>query len=655
MMLGYYNRLLEAKEKYGDIIVATDAQESMRYSDLLSAACGYREILAGMGVRPGDKVTICAYNSCSWLRAFFGVTCYGAVAVLMNYSLPEDEIITLMEQMDSSVFLYGNFGAREKNPAAPERIVHDTAKRADISAFRFKKKESFEALPFEEEKYGDPAFVVFTSGSTGSPKGGLLSQRSNLTGADAYAESIPEMKEESLCMAVPLFHIFGLGIAVTHLLYGGRLILPEKFSSAEINRFILENQPDALTAVMTVIVRTMEDEAFPQEGYPCIQRIYAGGAPLLPIQLMRVESGFGQATLLNSYGQTESDTCIAMTRVTDDVDTRVHSVGKPFPHREVVIMNSDGEECPRGEVGEITLRDNGFVMRGYYGAAEELQAIDSKGYLHTGDIGYLDSDGYLHLSGRIKDIIIKGGENIVPSEIEAVINAVPGVREVKVFGAADELYGENIHACLTLTPESELNEESLRAALTGQIPRFRMPVNFFIFDAFPLKANGKLDACALLTRMLRRLDAKKIDADIVNGIKVFSFEAMRRHNIIGQAVDITPSILSCMGFSKAKIRKVQLCVEELLAERTDVNYIGSGRLWMECRLFRDFVRFTYRDDNPELPFSKAGSSIEKMAGARIVTSLSDRISAVPLSDGCYEYNLDFLYDLDFDVAENYLL
>ena len=654
-MIGYYNRLLEAKEKYGDRIVATDGKESLRYSDLLSAACGYRKILAGLNVQPGDKVTLCAYNSCSWLKAFFGIVCYGAVAVLMNYSLPEDEIIKLMEQMDSSVLLYGNFGAREKNAASPERIVREAAKRADIDGFVFESNYDTEFLPFDESKYGDPAFVVFTSGSTGTPKGGMLSQRSNIAGVDAYIQAIPEMQEESLCMAVPLFHIFGLGIAVTHLLYGGKLILPEKFTGREINRFLRENQPDALTAVMTVIVRTMEDDDFPDVGYACVKRIYAGGAPLLPIQLMRVEKGFGNAVLLNSYGQTESDTCIAMTRVNDSVDRRVHTVGKPFPHRELVIMNSDGEECPCGQVGEVTLRDNGFIMKGYYGTASELQAIDSRGYLHTGDIGYIDSDGYLHLSGRIKDIIIKGGENIIPSEIEAEINAVPGVREVKVFGAADELYGENIHACLTLTPGAFLDDSALRTALTGKISRFRMPVNFFIFDSFPLKANGKLDACALMAMMLRRLDAKKIEEDIINGIKVFSFEAMRRHNIIGQAVGITPSVLSSLGFSAAKIQKVELCMEELLTERTDLNYIGSGWLRVECRLFRDFIRISYRDDNPELPFSKVGRDFEKAAGARIILNMADRIGPVPLSDGCYEFNLDFLYDLDFDVAENYLL
>ncbi len=654
-MIGYYNRLIEAKEKYGDKVVVSDEKDSLRYSDLLSAACGYRSILAEMGVLPGDKVTICAYNSCSWLKAFFGVVCYGAVAVLMNYSLPESEIITLMQQMDSSVLLYGSFGARDKDASSPEHIVHDAAKRFDIDSFTCESMKHFDYIPFEEAQYSAPAFVVFTSGSTGSPKGGMLSQKSNITGADAYVEAIPEMKEESLCMAVPLFHIFGLGIAITHLLYGGELMLPEKFTAEEINRFLREKHPDALTAVMTIIIRTMEDNAFPERGYPCIKRIYAGGAPLLPIQLMRVENGFGSAVLLNSYGQTESDTCIAMTRVDDSIDTRIHTVGKPFPHRELVIMDSEGAECPAGEVGEITLKDNGFIMKGYYGSASELQAIDSNGYLHTGDIGYLDSDGYLHLSGRIKDIIIKGGENIIPSEIEAEINAVPGVREVKVFGAADELYGENIHACLTLTPGALLDDAALHTALTGKISRFRMPVNFFIFDSFPLKANGKLDACALMTAMLRRLDAKKIEEDIVSGIKVFSFEAMRRHNIIGQAVGITPSILSSLGFSKAKIRKIELCMEEILIDRTDINYIGSGRFWVECRLFRDFVRISYHDDNPEPPFSKNEQDFEKAASAKIVVGMADRVDSIRLSDGCYEYNLDFLYDLDFDVEEKYLL
>lgn len=654
-MTGYYNRLIEAMEKYGDKVIAYDGTESLKYSGLLSAVHEYRDILSGMGVKPGDKVTLCGYNSCSWLKAFFGVVCYGAVAVLMNYSLPEYDIIQLMEQMDSTVLLYGSFAASEKNPDSPKHLVPEAGKRADIDSFTFGEKSEFDYIPFDDQQYGSPAFVVFTSGSTGTPKGGMLSQRSNITGADAYMEALPEMKEERLCMAVPLFHIFGLGIAVSHILYGGEVFLPRKFTSSEVNRFIRENRPDALTAVMTVIVRVLEDESFPEEGYPFVKRIYAGGAPLLPIQLMRVESGFGNATLLNSYGQTESDTCIAMTSETDSMDKRLHTVGRPLPHREIVIMDSDGSQCPRGEIGEVTLRDNGFVMCGYYGVAKEIQAIDSDGYLHTGDVGFLDKDGYLHLSGRIKDIIIKGGENIIPSEIEAVINSVEGVREVKVFGAPDELYGENIHACLTLTPSSGLDEQKLKETLAGKISRFKMPVNFFIFDSFPLKANGKLDACALMAMMLRRLDAKKIEEDIVNGIRVFSVEVMRRKNVIGQAVKMVPGVLSNLGFSDHKLRRIELCLEEMLAERTSENYIGSGWFWIECRLFRDYVRIVYRDDNLELPFENIGSNIERAARAKIVMNMSDRLEFRSLDSGHSECYLDFLYDLDFDAEASLLI
>lgn len=654
-MNGYYNRLVDAKEKYGDRVVACDGKESLTYSDLLTAVDGYEQILANMGVKPDDRVVLCAYNSCEWLKAFFGIVCYGAVAILMNYSLPEREIMNLMSEMDSSVFFYGNYGALEKNLQSPQRIQPCDEKRKDIRTISFAKSQVFSKKSFETDRYAAPAFVVFTSGSTGTPKGGILSQKSNLTGVDAYMQAIPEMKEESVCMAVPLFHIFGLGIAISHILYGGKLILPEKFASKQINEFIGKYEPDALTAVMTVIVRTMEDDSFPNKGYPFVKRIYAGGAPLHPTQLERVEKMFTNAVLLNSYGQTESDTCIAMTNVTDSVDKRVHTVGKPLPHREVVILNSDQKPCACGEIGEVTLKDNGFIMLGYYNVSKDLQAIDDNGYLHTGDVGFLDSDGYLHLSGRSKEIIIKGGENIIPSEIASEISAIPGVRDVKVFGAPDELYGENVQACLTVTPAFNMDEGQLRNALSDKISRFRMPVNFFFFDDFPLMANGKTDACTLLKMMLRRLDAKKIETDILEGIKVFSFETMRRRNIIAPTVKMIRASLSNFGFDDAKIRRIELCIEEILDNRTDVNYIGSGKLRIDCLLFREFVRMKYIDDNPGVPFHDAQDNEIVAISERIVTKYADRISTSKQDNGCFEYCLDFKYDSEFDVEEDFLL
>ena len=650
-MTGYYNRLIESMAQYGDIEIAYDGKEHLTYSSLLSAVDGYAALLAEKGIRPGDRVTLLAYNSCAWLKAFFGIVCYGAIAVLMNYALPESEIMTLRGEMESELLIYGPYKEREKDPASPERIQPDMLKRADMAELVFPAVSNFTERKEAEKTYGNPAFVVFTSGSTGKPKGALLSARSNITGADAYVEALPEIEGETFLMGVPLFHIFGMGIAMSHILYGGKLILPEVFTSENLIRFALESEAEAFAAVMTVIVRMMEDSRFPSAGIPSVRRIYVGGAPLLPIQVMRVGYGFPNATLLNSYGQTESDTGIAMTRISDSAEKRISTVGKPLPHRKVVIMGPEGKHCAPGEIGEVTILDEGTVMCGYYNVPPELQAIDGNGYLHTADLGFLDEDGYLHLSGRIKDIIIKGGENIIPGEIEAEINALDGVREVKVIGAYDELYGENVQACLTLKPGSQLTEESIRDALTGKISRFRMPVNFFIFDAFPLKANGKLDACELAGRMLRRLDARKVTEDLEKGIEICSLRMACLEFVIDPVLRCIPDIFSSMGFSKLLVRRIMMCTEELLVERVGDRYLGRGNFRLKVQLRRDCLRVIYSDDDPTLPFSKAEKDDFRAIRSRLVYYSADRVTVDRAEDDSFLFMMDFLYDKDFSPMD----
>ena len=653
-MTGYYNRLIESMKKYGDIEIAYDGKEHLTYSSLLSAADGYASLLAEKGIRPGDRVTLLAYNSCAWLKAFFGIVCYGAIAVLMNYALPESEIITLRREMESDLLIYGPYKEMEKDPASPERIQPDARKRTDITVLDFPAVRNFSPREGVEKTYGNPAFVVFTSGSTGKPKGALLSARSNITGADAYVEAIPQIERETFMMGVPLFHIFGMGIAMSHILYGGKLILPDVFTSEKLIRFALESGAEAFAAVMTVVVRMMEDSRFPSAGMPHVKRIYVGGAPLLPIQVMRVGYSFPKATLLNSYGQTESDTGIAMTRVSDSVEKRVNTVGRPLPHRKVVIMGPEGKHCVPGEIGEITILDEGTVMCGYYNVPPEQQAIDGNGYLHTADLGFLDEDGYLHLSGRIKDIIIKGGENIIPGEIEAEINALDGVREVKVMGAYDELYGENVQACLSLKPGFRLTEENIREALTGKIPRFRMPVNFFIFEEFPLKANGKLDACELASRMLRRLDARKVAEDLENGIEICSIRMACLEFVIAPILRCIPEIFSSMGFSKPLVRRIMMCTEELLVERVGDRYLGRGNFCLKVQLRRECLRIIYTDDDPTLPFDKAEQDHFRAIRSRLVYYSADRVTVDRTADDSFLFMTDFLYDKDFSPM-NYIL
>ena len=650
-MTGYYNRLIEAMRKYGDIEIAYDGKEHLTYSQLLSAVDGYAVLLAEKGIRPGDRVTLLSYNSCAWLKAFFGIVCYGAIAVLMNYALPEKEIMTLRREMESELLIFGPYKEMEKDAASPERIQPDKLKRIDMAGLVFPAVKSFSAQENAEQTYGDPAFIVFTSGSTGKPKGALLSARSNITGADAYAEALPEIETETFMLGVPLFHIFGLGIAMSHILYGGKLILPDVFSSEKLIRFASESQPEAFAAVMTVIVRMMEDSLFPPSGMPFVKRIYVGGAPLLPIQVMRVGSGFRNATLLNSYGQTESDTGIAMTRVSDSYEKRISTVGKPLPHRKLVIMGPEGKHCVPGEIGEVTILNEGTVMCGYYNVPPEIQAIDANGYLHTADLGFLDEDGYLHLAGRIKDIIIKGGENIIPGEIEAEINALDGVREVKVMGAYDELYGENVQACLTLKPGAPLTEESIRDALAKKISRFRMPVNFFIFDEFPLKANGKLDACELAGRMLRRLDTRKVTEDLENGIEICSIRMACLKFVIDPVLRCIPDIFNSMSFSVSLVRRITMCTDELLVERVGDRYLGRGNFCLTIQLRRDCLRVIYTDDDPTPPFEKPEKDRFKAMRSKIVYYSADRVSVERTADDSCLFMMDFLYDRDFSPMD----
>ena len=371
----------------------------------------------------------------------------------------------------------------------------------------------------------------------------------------------------------------------------------------------------------------------------------------MPIQLLRTETAFDDAVVLNCYGQTESDSCIAMTVDTDSFDVRVSTVGRPLPHRTVRIMNSSGEFCAVGTVGEIVVEDDGNISCGYYKLPRERQPIDDRGYLHTGDLGFLDEGGYIHLAGRLKDIIIKGGENILPGSIEAEINALDCIREVKVMGAPDELYGESIEACVTITKGFEVGEEEIRAELRNRLPRFRMPAHFFIFDSFPLNANGKLDSCGLKVRMLSRLNQRRVEEEIINGIPVLSISARSQKYIIGPICSGMTDLLSNLGFSRAKSEKIRLCVEEMLTERVNNAYMESGDLSIELRLWPEFMRVRFSDESCVRPFSSGTDAEEQSLSVRLILGLTDRVSFDRDSDGRARYDLDYTYDTDFDAKE----
>ena len=647
-MLGYYDRLIKVHKETPDRAVIADAHGEMTAAALLSGADEFSRRLGAMGVKRGEHVALCGFNSCRWLCAFFGIVKAGAVAVLLNYSAPLTELKERMEDMDCRVFLYGKCSAAKKDSAFAAVIQPDGALRLDIDSVELPMEKDFTPQELSEAELSAPAFIIFTSGSGGRPKGVLLSQRCNVAGGDAFLSVIPEMSGESMCLALPLFHIYGLSMTVAHLINGGFVSLPADFSPITLLDVMENYKTDAFAAVMTVITRLCTfSGADGYMGQNAVRRIYTGGAQLLPIHILRARTSFRNAVMLNGYGQTESDSCIAMTVPDDDADKRGYTVGRPLPHRTVRIVDSGGNELPTGAKGEVTVKDNGCISIGYYKLPPERQSIDANGWLHTGDIGFFDADGYLHLDGRIKDIIIKGGENVLPSKIELELSSLPGVREVKVMGAPSELYGENIEACLSFEDGTSYTDSELRTALTGKLPKFMLPEHFFRFDAFPLRPNGKTDALELKRLMLERLNLLRIEDELSDGIELLSIHAKSQKYIIAPICDAACSIITNTGFTKERAGRIRLCVEEMLTECANISYMEQGDIGMELRLYRDFMRVRFSCSNTRRPFSGEGSEGQSLS-ARLIFAFTDRVASDSSGDGV-KYNFDYIFDKDFDV------
>ncbi len=653
MDYGFYDSLILAKGKYGDKPVIKDIESEITYSGLLSMIDSIECELKKRGVKSGERIGILSFNTPEWLAFFFAIVKCRCVAVCLNYSFTDAELNDYIKLTDCSFLLYGECQGMTKDSSFISHISLDEEKKACFDEFSFEEHSNFEYQNISEEEFESPAYIIFTSGTSGTPKGSMLTQKSSLYGTKGFLDAISEIEEESICVGVPLFHVFGLSMCIAHIMNGGTLFLPRIFSSTTMVSYINRFKIDSIMGVMTVIIRMLDDKDFSPNGYSSIRRVYTGGAPLLPVQCHRVERGFGDALLLNCYGQSETDAGITITTPRCTAEQRVNTVGKPCSQRLVCIMNGD-KICKANETGEIVLFDNGTITKGYYNVPKEAQPIDEKGYLHTGDLGYLDEDGYLHLAGRIKDIIIKGGENIVPGDIERIIVALDEVSDVKVMGAHNDLYGESIEACVVLNKGYSITGDKIKEKLMGEIPSFKMPSHFFVFDNFPLKPNGKLDVCELSLNMLDRLNAAMIETDIQKGINVLSVEFRKQKYMIAAITSITESLISQIGFAE-KIRKnhVVLCVEEMLLEIANEAYRESGVVKVIYTLFENYLRISFLTENDRLIFDDEHLS-DRSVGVAIIINYVDAINYKEIENGVVKYDIDFLLP-EFCHSEEYFM
>ncbi len=486
-------------------VETTQERYSWREIGLLSDAAA--ESLAGRGIGRGDHVGIWGGNSLDWILAFLAVVKLGAVAVLINNHYTERELSEVLRTGRVDWLLFGDCPELEHRPDLPVyamRAVGAGARRAvDMRTEPAVRRRRCTEGRFRPAQLAgnccEVCCLLFTSGSTKQPKCVMMTHYSMVNNAVSMAETLGIRMEDRICLSTPLFHIFCLcGSFLPALYAGASLVIPEGLRSAQLLQCISRHGCSILNGVPTSYLALIRSGAFDADRMAGVRLGVLGGAPVLERQMAELQRVLPQTEFMINYGQTEG-ACICNTDHNSTLTQLAGTVGRPLPHIQVEIVSPDtGRRLDTGEAGELVVRGYN-VMQGFYPPGCRPAAIDGQGWLHTDDLGRRNPDGSITLTGRKKDIIIRGGEDITPLEIESVIQAYEPILDVKVFGVPHEVLGEQVIACVVVREGAAYREADLRAWMQKNLAAFKIPAVLCRMERFPLSANGKLDLRRLKT------------------------------------------------------------------------------------------------------------------------------------------------------------
>ena len=375
----------------------------------------------------------------------------------------------------------------------------------DDETHRRRISELSQVLQFDE-----PINIQFTSGTTGSPKGAMLSHHNILNNGFFVGEAMQLTEEDRLCIPVPLYHCFGMVLGnLAALTHGACMVFPsEGFDPLATLQAVAEERCTALHGVPTMFIAQLDHPEFARFDLASLRTGIMAGSPC-PIEVMkRAVSQMHLSEITIAYGMTETSPVSFQSSTQDPLDRRVSTVGRIQPHIEVKVVDSEGRVVPRGTPGELLTRGYS-VMLGYWDdAARTRESIDAARWMHTGDLATIDDEGYCNIVGRIKDMIIRGGENVYPREIEEYLYHHPAVQDVQVFGVPDDHYGEEICAYIKLRPGMEATGEDIIAFCRGQIAHFKVPRYVKFVDQFPMTVTGKVQKFAMRDQAIAELGLK---------------------------------------------------------------------------------------------------------------------------------------------------
>ncbi len=480
--------------------------------------------LLELGISKEDKVGIWATNVPDWLTFMFATAKIGAVLVTVNTAYKSHEVEYLMKQADlKAIAIIDGFRDVSYIDTINELVPElKTQSRGNLKSEKFPCLESVIFIGQEKHrgmystrelfllgKHGndeeihkimetldthDVINMQYTSGTTGFPKGVMLTHYNILNNGYYIGEKQKFTEEDRLCLPVPLFHCFGivLGVLAT-LTHGGTLVIIELFDPLRVLAAVQKEKCTALYGVPTMFIAEFSHPMFKMFDLSSLRTGIMAGSPC-PIEAMkRVINDMNCKDITIAYGLTEASPVFTQTSTDDPIERRVSTVGTSLPEIEVKIVDPETGETVGPDVqGEICCRGYN-VMKGYYKMPEMTEiAIDKEGWLHSGDLATVDEAGYYRITGRIKDMIIRGGENIYPREIEEFLFTVPGVKSAQVVGIPDEKYGEIVGAFVVPEDGKELTEEDVRDYSLSKIARYKVPKHVFFVEDYPLTASGKV-------------------------------------------------------------------------------------------------------------------------------------------------------------------
>ena len=521
-----------------EAFVFTDRDVRWTWRDALARTTQLAKALIGLGIDQGDHVAVWATNWPEWVLLQLATAKIGAVLVTVNPAYRAEELAYVLEQSDATaLFMIDGFrDARYPDLFAaicPEIARTRAGKLASRRFPRLKRVALFEGLESpgmlmwgdvlaagagisdhllrrrqEAVDPDDPAMILYTSGTTGFPKGAELTHVNLVNNAYYVGECMRFTKNDRLCVPVPFYHCFGcvLGTMLT-VTHGSTMVVPaDYFDPGKTLDAVAAERATALYGVPAMFIAELAHPRCGELDLTSLRTGTMGGAPC-PIEVMReVVRRMHLREMTISYGQTETSPVITQTRTEDPLEVRVSTVGRALPHVEVRIVDpATGHEVPRGTQGELCCRGY-LVMRGYYKMPEATSAaIDRDGWLHTGDLATMDEHGYCRITGRIKDMVIRGGENVYPREIEELLYRHPKVEDVQVFGVPDARLGEEVAAWVRLRRGETATAEEIRDYCRERIARFKVPRYVRFVEEFPMTVTGKVQKFKMREVMVTEL------------------------------------------------------------------------------------------------------------------------------------------------------